>query len=154
MGGDVGPERAAGFTLVELLIAVIVLGILASLAFGGWRRYADSTAADRAARVLMGDIALTRSFAIQRRETVSLVIDEADRTYQIRAPGGPLLAQQDFGAGSDTPLTAMDIQSADSVVFNARGFLTTGPLQVDLTRYDAERRVSVSGLGRTRVTTP
>lgn len=152
--GDSGARGpAAGFSLIELLATVIVFGILSSIAFGAFRQYARSTAADRAASVLVGDLARTRSYAVQRRGPVSLVVDEANRSYQIRVPGGPVLAVQDFG-GSDTPLTLLDLQMADSALFNARGLLVTGPLQVELARYDARRRVEVNAVGRTRVTTP
>lgn len=147
-------EAPSGFTLVELLVTVSVFGILTAVAFGAYRRYLDVTAADRAAAVLASDISRTRSYAVQRRGTISLVIDETARSYVIRGPGGPLLAEQDFGDDADLPLTELDLQMADSVVFNARGLLTTGPLQVDVARNGVERRVEVNALGRSRVTSP
>lgn len=151
-GGDAAGGRP-GFSLIELLAVVVVFGILASVAVGAFRRYVEVTAADRAAAILVGDLSRARSYAVQRRGVVSLVVDEANLSYEIRPPGGPVLAVQDFGA-SDPPLTALDIQLADSAVFNARGLMLTGPLRVDLTRYGASRRVEVSALGRARVTAP
>lgn len=87
-----GTDREeAGFTLVELIMASIVLAILLALAappFGrGERRWAAYTAA----RTLATDVARARQRAIQDRRTVRVVLDTVEGSYEVRpADGEPL----------------------------------------------------------------
>lgn len=147
----------SGFTLVELLMAMVMLAILMGLGFQGLRAFNQSAVPDRAASAIAGDIALTRSYAIQRGEDVSLVADEANRSYMIRTAGGEVLHRRSFSASTDLPLTVMDVMtSGDDIAFNSRGMLTGGmsSATIEIARFESEKRIQVNALGRTRVTTP
>ncbi|MFW6193740.1 MAG: pilus assembly FimT family protein [Gemmatimonadota bacterium] len=145
----------AGFTMVELLIAIAILGIVLGIGFMGMRGFNESTVVDRAATAIASDVTLTRSYAIQRRSTVAIVADEANRSYEIRDEStGDVLQTRSFAADTDLPLTRLDIQtSGDELKFNARGLMVgSGNATILLERLDTGKQIEVSALGRTRVT--
>lgn len=144
-----------GFTMVELLIAITLLGIVLGIGFVGMRGFNESSVVDRAATAVASDVTLTRSYAIQRRSTVTMAADEANRRYEIRdASTGDVLEVRSFAADTDLPLTRLDVQTAgDALTFNARGLLVSGGTATILVeRMDTGKQVEVSALGRTRIT--
>lgn len=141
-----------GFTLLELGVSLATTGVLLAIGFGAFRQYAEATTARKASLQLAADVSLTRSFAIQRRERVSLVVNVANRSYVIRDTAGALLMRRSFGAGSDLPLTNMAVStSGDSLTFNSRGLLLGGRAEVALGRRGRMHVVEVNALGRTEI---
>ena len=145
-----GFRDARGFTIVELGIAMSVMAIVGAVSIGAFRQFAEATTTRKAAVQLAADVGLTRSFAIQRRQAVSLVLDEGNLTYVVRDNSGTVLMRRDFSGTSDMMLNAMTINtSGDSLTFNSRGLLTTGTARVVVQRRDRSHRVDVNALGRT-----
>ena len=141
-----------GFTVVELAVSVATTSVLLAMGYGAFRQYAEAATARKASLQVAGDVSLTRSFAIQRRESVSLVADEANRTYVIRDTTGTLLMQRNFGTGSDLPLTSVVVSTAgDSLTFNSRGLLQGGQATVVLGRRSRSHTVQINALGRTKI---
>ena len=146
----------SGLTLIELLMAMVLLAIVLAVGFQGLQAFNESAVPDRAATAIAGDVTLTRSYAIQRGESVSLVADEANRSYEIRTSGGDVLQRRSFDASTDLPLTVLDVMTAgDDITFNSRGMLAGGvsSVTVELARFETGRRIRVNALGRTRITT-
>lgn len=154
-GGRAGPGAAAGFTILELLIAIVMAGVLLALVYGGYRQFNEAIVVKKAAGVVAADVTLTRSFAIQRRANVSLVANETQRSYTIRDTTGTRLAVRSFDRSSDLPLDRLDVETGgDSLTFNSRGLLVTGAgVEIEMGRGDRDRTVSVSALGRSRIST-
>lgn len=142
-----------GFTLMELIIAIVIVGIVSALGIMGFKQWGEAGTVEKAARVVAADVALTRQYAIQRREGVSLVADETARSYQIRSATGVVLLRRDFDAANDLPLTQLDVRlPGDSIAFNSRGLVANaGVAQVDVGRTGRTQRVSFNALGRTRI---
>lgn len=141
-----------GFTVVELAVSLATTGVLLAIGYGAFRQYAEATTARKASLQLAADVSLTRSFAIQRRESVSLVANETSRTYVIRDTAGTLLMQRNLGAGSDLPLTNLAVSAAgDSLTFNSRGLLLGGRVEVALGRRGRSHVVEINALGRTKI---
>lgn len=145
-----------GFSLLELLIVLVIIALATTVALGGYGAFRQSTVVSRAAERVAGDVALTHSYAVQRREHVSLVADEADRSYRIRTPAGVVLAARSYAAETDLPLTLLDVRTTgDSITFDGRGMrVRTGTAEIDVGRFDRSRRVLVNTVGRTRITSP
>lgn len=146
---------ASGFTIVELLIAIIMATVLLSVVYGGYRQFNEAMIAKKAASLLGADVALTRSYAIQKRSNVSLVADETARDYAIRDASGTVLARRSFDNESDLPLDRFDVKAdGDSLTFNARGLMAGGGgVEIDVGRGDRLRTLTVNALGRYQVET-
>ncbi len=135
---------------MELMIAIVVAGILLALGFAGYREFNEAITVRKAAKTLASDLALTRSFAIQRRANISMVINETDRSYVIRARDGTALVGRSFDAASGLGLERMVLDVAgDSITFNSRGLLVgASSVQVGVGRGERAQRISVNALGR------
>ena len=151
--GDRTSER--GFTLVEMLIVVTILSLVSLMANTSFRNFRERAILNRAASVVAADMALTRSYAIRERRNVSLVADEASRSYAIRTDAGDTLAVRSFDSSSDLAIDSLNVLAAgDSITFNSRGLLLTAGAQIDVGRASGDRRVQVNGVGRARIITP
>jgi len=139
-----------GFTIVELGIALSALAVIAAVSIGAFRQYAEATSARKAAVQIAADIGLTRSFAIQRREPVSLVLDETALTYVVRDTAGTVLMRRDFSGVAEYGLSTVIINTTgDSLTFNSRGLMSQGTARFNVTRRDHAQQVDVNALGRT-----
>ncbi|MFV1988237.1 MAG: GspH/FimT family pseudopilin [Gemmatimonadota bacterium] len=147
-----GVRDSRGFTVVELTIALSSMAVLTAITLGSFRQYSEAMSARKAAVQFAADVGLTRSFAIQRRENVSLVVNEDARTYVVRDTSGTVLMRRDFSgtAEAELALTQLTLNtSGDSLTFNSRGLLSSGTAEATLIRRDRSHHVTVNGLGRT-----
>ena len=87
-------RERAGFTLLELILALIVLAILVALAAPPFARSERRWAAYTAARTLAADVARARQRAIQDRRTVRVVLDTLDGSYDVRPTEGEPLPRR------------------------------------------------------------
>lgn len=146
-----------GFSLLELLLTVTVVGIVLAIGASVFEGFRTASTVDKAARVVAADVTLTRNHALQRRATVSLVVDEAQRSYAIRdesvSPADTLLTSF-HDAGTDAPLTTLNVVGGTSLTFNPRGVLSGGASTIEVEYRGQRKTVEVSGLGRTRIVTP
>lgn len=145
-------NNQAGFTLVELLIVMSIVSLSMLIANSSYISFRESSALNRAARVVAADVALTRSYAIRNRTAVSLVADEANRSYVVRDEAGNVYLNRMFDATSDMALETLDLSpSGDSIAFNSRGMLTLGTATIDVGRSGSSRRVTLNAIGRWRI---
>lgn len=89
------PRDRGGFTLLELVLALILLGVLLVLVAPTLGRSERRWAAFAAARTLGADVARARQRAIQDRATVRVVIDTLTGAYEVRLSNGdPLMSRR------------------------------------------------------------
>ncbi len=111
----------AGFSLVEMLMVIILIGIMTGLAASQYSGYLERTVPDRASRIVGSYVTLTRSYAVQRRSSVTLAVNPVDLTLMIRSEDDTLRIMP-FGPDDDLPLVALDTNiDGDSLTFTARG---------------------------------
>lgn len=147
-------HNQSGFTLVELLIVLSIVSLSLLIANNSYTSFRESSALNRAARVVAADAALARSYAIRNRTSVALVADETDRSYVIRDPAGNVYLTRVFDAASEMRLDSLDVLlPGDSIPFNSRGMLTFGTATVDVDRAGGGRRVTLNAIGRWQITT-
>lgn len=74
------PRGRAGFTLIEMMIVVVVMGLAMMIAIPRFRA-SDKTKARQAATQLTADLELARAKAMARRATVRVVFNTATNSY-------------------------------------------------------------------------
>lgn len=106
-----------GFTLLELILTLLVLGILLALIAPRVGRSERRWAAYAAARTLATDVARARARAIQERATVRVVLDTLAGAYEVRLAGGQAVTRRelrsDLALGTGAHL--------GEILFSARG---------------------------------
>ena len=80
-------NRRRGFTLVEMLIVVTVLGILASVILPSMNSTSSLIGLEAAARTLAADLRIARQSAVQYNSSYNVRIDLTANSYQITFAG-------------------------------------------------------------------
>ena len=143
--------RQAGYTLVELLIGLVLLGTILALGWSGLRRARDAAALEGAARSVMRQLTLGRNLAIARREPIRLRAGPTD--LGLFAVDGSRLSSLDIGPGAELPVDSVEVRPS-TIRFNARGHAGAGSIylwkghrgiRLICNFLGRVRRVSVSG---------
>jgi prepilin-type N-terminal cleavage/methylation domain-containing protein len=114
-------HRNAGFTLLEMLMVMLIVAVMTSVAAAQYGDYIDRAGPERAARLIGNNVLLTRSYAIQRRAPVSLVLDTAEHKMWIRSATDTI---QSLELGEDTDFRIVTLTMGfpgDSISFSSRG---------------------------------
>lgn len=81
-----------GFTLVELVVAMVVLGVVATIALPGLTRLIESNQLTTSANDLVGALNAARSEAVRMGRSVSVTpVGTFTQGYQIVAAGGAII---------------------------------------------------------------
>lgn len=124
-------KRAAGFTIIELMVSVVVLGILASLAVPSFRSFIAGQRIKTASYDMMSMLTYARSEAIKRNTTVTmsgigggnLVVTAGGATVQQReAFVGITVICKSGGAAA----------TCTNVVYNGNGRLQALPPSIEI----------------------
>ncbi len=140
-------RRSAGFTLVELITVVAIMGILAALAGPS---FTDMIARQRlrtGAFDLVGDLMLARSEAIKRGESVTVTPgDNWALGWTVDSAGGARISERAaFGAKVESPAGASALTfSRDGRAAATSSIEFSSPLTSDV----AARCVTVQPSGR------
>ncbi len=116
--------KAAGFTLVELVITIAIAGILATIALPSFRSLVQTQRVKSASFDLVAALTLTRSEAIKRNTNVAM--SQASGGWQngwTITAGGQVLRRQD----AYSSLSITDSAGAGNVTFRKDGRLATTP---------------------------
>ena len=135
-----------GFTLLELLVAMIVAGILLALALPRFAAARDSRSVHSALDVLSAEFSLARASALARRAPIAVVLDTSAGVVRVRGTEGPI-RQIDLFASFGVTLAA----NRDSAVYDPRGIgYGLSNLTVVVRRGNFVDTLTMSRLGRVR----
>jgi prepilin-type N-terminal cleavage/methylation domain-containing protein len=118
-------QREHGFTLVEVMITIVIMGIVFAIASSTWFGVAESRRVDSATNQVVADLRLTHSQATNRLTDSSFVVIVPDSsTYQI-GPAGDLETRTLPGDDQGTPRTK--ILAATTITFHSDGSAEIDP---------------------------
>jgi len=142
------PATAAGFTLIEMIIVVVVLGILTSLAAPGMTGWVRQSRIDAALNQLTTDVAYARMVAVRAAQPVTLEVEESKYTIRRADSANPV---RSVAIGAEYPGLTLVMEPA-SVVFDSRGFMRSGSgtLVVDDTHSARSATIQITATGRVR----
>jgi type IV pilus assembly protein PilE len=110
--------RTAGFTLTELMIAVVIVGILATIATPSYRAY------------------ILRTHRTTAKSALLSIATSQERYYLDHHAYGTLaqLAGANYPTTSDNGMYTITIEAADAATFTAKATATVGTNGVDMTK--------------------
>ena len=139
-------KHEVGFTLLELLLAVTIIGTLTGITIPRTRRLLDAIATRGAAGDAVNMLELARHVAMTRGERVSVDIDSAPARLTMRA-GNDTIKRRDEKAIHGVRFAA----TRTPVVYSQLGMgFGVSNLTLVVTRGQAAETVTVSRLGRVR----
>lgn len=142
-------NRLDGFTLVELLVTIAVLGVLASVAVPSFREFISGQRIKTASFDLMSMLTLTRSEAIKRNANVTLS-GIGSGNLVITAGGLTLQQREPFAGLTLTCKTGGTAVACVDVVYTGSGRLQSAQpsMEISSTTINQVRCISIDLSGR------
>jgi len=163
-----------GFSLVELLIVIMILGILMGIAIPNMSEWVASTRVRLKAEGLLGGISLARSHALKRNTkvffqfgtgaswTIGCSVPEVDRDGDGVAECPAVIEQKGASEGGSNIALNITPNGATTVTYSGMGRLVANPngsasmSQIDLSTGATATvwRLAITGTGQARVCNP
>lgn len=146
--------RRPGFTIMETMIALVMLAIVGAMAAPSIARSMTSTRVDRAALMVAGDVEAAFSLAARQRKPVLLVVDSVNRRIEIRDRAtAAVLQTRTYGLnGSEYGLTRLAPSTPGITVFP--NGLASGAFDIYTDANQSSRTVRVLRTGQIHITSP
>jgi prepilin-type N-terminal cleavage/methylation domain-containing protein len=139
-----------GTTLLELLLALVLLGLATALAVPGITRLRDRLAVDAAAQALAGAHTRARLVAVTERRNVLLTLAQDSLiVHAIETPADTVERWRSAGPGAEGVITTGLPRRISYAASGVSLGLANGTYTI--TRGNARRQVIVSRYGRVRI---
>lgn len=140
-----------GFTMMEMLVVIGILGILAAMAGPAMSRIVRHQRTNRAAMVITADLQNAFAVAARQREPVTIQADANSRSYQFidRKSGSVLRVRTFYGDTSEYRLSTLVFQPSTIDVFPSG--ISSAPITITLANGDYQKTITASTAGFIRV---
>jgi len=144
-----GMKDRRGFTLVEVLIVIAIMGIVATIASSNWSKYTSNTNLRAAARDVASDFFVTREKAVSESVNYRITFDVAANNYVItKLSDGTTQTKTPASFGREIALQTVNF--GGNVDFQTRGTVSNGNLVLVNDR-GSKATITVNITGRTYV---
>jgi len=150
-------KRQRGFSLIELMIAIAILGIMATLTSYSWNRYVNNANLRTAARALESDLFLIKERAVSEQVNYRISLNVGANSYTIdqwnsaSSAYATIQSKTPSTFGSGCSLLDTTFGSAQ-IIFQPRGTLGAGTGRIRLTNSrNSIATITVNITGRTYV---
>lgn len=157
-GNSARLKRRAGFSMLELLVVLAIVGILSATTWPRVSRLMAHYRLDGAARALMADAQKARFRAIAERKCFQIKFDSPvpAGSFQVRTdPGIGNCTAGSFttvdGAKEISSGVALTITSTANPIFDTRGTVNTIATITLTNAHGASRQVRIEATGRVRI---
>jgi len=143
------PPSRCGYTMAEVVIVIVIIGLLAAIALPAYSRWIQSGRLDAAQAVVASDLQVALSAAGRQRRPVRVSWDSTAMAYTISdRVSGTALQVRPLGVGSEFSLTSVRFIPATVEIFP--GGTTSAALTVVLSWNGSARLVVMTMAGLVR----
>jgi type II secretory pathway pseudopilin PulG len=141
-------REAIGFTTIEILIALVIIGLIASFAMPAFARTVAADRVRRAQFVIAGDVERAFQFAARVRKPVTINLTSSTGAFSVAdRASGTAYYQRDLSSSGAYALTSASITPSGGITIFPTG-LASGALTITLTNNAFSKTVTATIAGQ------
>lgn len=140
-----------GFTLPEMVMVLILLTIIAGIAYGAFNRMGVNSELRTAARDIASDFQLARQRAMTENTTLTITFNSGNHTYTVPQPGGGTLTKNLADYGGGITINSITIPG-QAVPILPRGTTQQPGIVVLINNRASTATININSTGRANVT--